>query len=687
MTDIELRAVACGYGADRRPADRELRSAPATSTGRRTTCSATASTRTTCPSASTSRTSGEPHQGYEHVHHGALGGPRRPTARGGPPRRALAAPLDESIDDRRSHSQRGGRRPPLAAPARRRARERAGRAAGARRSARPRRRARSVGLRRRRHRGARRAAPARRRASGRTTPTRSRCSASRYQQRARETADASYFARAEAALRRALALAPRDLDALERARHRSRSPSTASATRSRSAAARSALAPATARHLRRRRRRARRARPLRRGLRARSTGWSRSSRASPRTRASRTRASCSGDRAGAIDAMELALDAAGGPRRAGRVGARRARQAPLRPRAARRGRARSYRAALAAFPGYVLALDGARPRRGRARASSRSALALARQAVERVPLPAVRRHARRPATRRAAARREAREQYALVGAIERLLRANGVRTDLETALFDVDHGLRLRPALAAPAARTRERPSIEADDVLGWALVRNGRCARGRCATRSARCGSARATRSSSSTAGWSSAASADRPRRAALVPRARSTLNPHFSLALGTRRQEVCLVRKRLVARSSRSPRSPRRPPRSRTRSATSRPTATRAIEVSGDRDLRRSTSLDLAEIPTFQERAARTARPRGYARALADAAARGLALTVDGEPRRCAELAPRDRVSARRGRARDDAARGSSSTQARLPARTSSPTRPQLRRPPRLA
>jgi Flp pilus assembly protein TadD len=72
--------------------------------------------------------------------------------------------------------------------------------------------------------------------------------------------------------------------------------------------------------------------------------------------------------------------------------------------------------------------------------------------------------------------REAREQYAVVGAIERLLRANGVRTDLETALFDVDHGLRLRDALARARGAHGERPSIEADDVLAWALTRNGRC-------------------------------------------------------------------------------------------------------------------------------------------------------------------------------------------------------------------
>ena len=49
--------------------------------------------------------------------------------------------------------------------------------------------------------------------------------------------------------------------------------------------------------------------------------------------------------------------------------------------------------------------------------------------------------------------REAQQQYALIGAIERLLAANGVRNDLDIALFDVDHGVRLQHALATRTAR------------------------------------------------------------------------------------------------------------------------------------------------------------------------------------------------------------------------------------------
>jgi tetratricopeptide (TPR) repeat protein len=135
---------------------------------------------------------------------------------------------------------------------------------------------------------------------------------------------------------------------------------------------------------------------------------------------------------------------------------------------------REYRVALRTYPGYVHALDAlAQVEAGRKHWSG--AVALERRAVNAVPLPqfvAALGDFYRVSGRWA----EARRQYALIGAIDRILVANGVKTDLEIALFDVDHGIGLRRALARARLAHRERPSIDADDVLGWALARTGHC-------------------------------------------------------------------------------------------------------------------------------------------------------------------------------------------------------------------
>jgi tetratricopeptide (TPR) repeat protein len=132
------------------------------------------------------------------------------------------------------------------------------------------------------------------------------------------------------------------------------------------------------------------------------------------------------------------------------------------------------RDALRSFPGYAFALDG----EAQAEASlGRSAAAAAseRAAVDRVPLPqyvGLLGDLDRALGRPAAARRE----YGLIGVIQRLLAANGVRNDLDIALFDVDHGVDLPHALRLAQRGYAERPSVFGDDVLGWALARNGRC-------------------------------------------------------------------------------------------------------------------------------------------------------------------------------------------------------------------
>jgi tetratricopeptide (TPR) repeat protein len=71
----------------------------------------------------------------------------------------------------------------------------------------------------------------------------------------------------------------------------------------------------------------------------------------------------------------------------------------------------------------------------------------------------------------------AQREYSLIGAINRLLQANGVRTDLDIALFQADHGINLKLALVRAKIGQKARPSIDGADVLGWTLERNGQCA------------------------------------------------------------------------------------------------------------------------------------------------------------------------------------------------------------------
>lgn len=69
---------------------------------------------------------------------------------------------------------------------------------------------------------------------------------------------------------------------------------------------------------------------------------------------------------------------------------------------------------------------------------------------------------------------EADAQFDVVRATIRLLDANGVRTDLETALFEADHGSASR-ALDQARAEWQQRKSIHVADALAWALHRSGR--------------------------------------------------------------------------------------------------------------------------------------------------------------------------------------------------------------------
>ncbi len=69
---------------------------------------------------------------------------------------------------------------------------------------------------------------------------------------------------------------------------------------------------------------------------------------------------------------------------------------------------------------------------------------------------------------------EADAQFAVVRTTIKLLDASGVRTDLETALFEADHGSATR-ALSQARAEWHQRTSVHVADALAWALHRNGR--------------------------------------------------------------------------------------------------------------------------------------------------------------------------------------------------------------------
>jgi len=136
--------------------------------------------------------------------------------------------------------------------------------------------------------------------------------------------------------------------------------------------------------------------------------------------------------------------------------------------------ASTYRKALARRPRYVHAEAGL----ARVEASEghyRSAIARLRNVVAVLPVPAYVimlgdvLHA-------SGHEREARREYALVGAIERLFAANGVRTELQTAVFDLDHGRNVADALARARTAYTSAPGIYAEDALAWGLLKAGRC-------------------------------------------------------------------------------------------------------------------------------------------------------------------------------------------------------------------
>src|SRR5207245_1178375 len=68
----------------------------------------------------------------------------------------------------------------------------------------------------------------------------------------------------------------------------------------------------------------------------------------------------------------------------------------------------------------------------------------------------------------------AEREYALVDVERRLLIANGVRVDVDLALFDADHGHDLARAVEVARAEYAIRPSVHIADILAWAELRSG---------------------------------------------------------------------------------------------------------------------------------------------------------------------------------------------------------------------
>lgn len=296
-----------------------------------------------------------------------------------------------------------------------------------------------------------------------------------YQQRWRETADASHLPRSEAALRRALKLDPTDplavtgLGSLALIRHDFRKALALGRRALR-------LAPSSARPYGvvgdallelGRYEQAFRAFERMVALRPSVASYARIAYARELL----------GDLRGARQAMQLAADAAAGQREAAAWA--NVELAKLDLRAGRLGRADLHlRVALRLLPGYVFALEQL-ARLEAARGNLPRAIGFARRAADSVPLPQfvallVDLH------ERAGNRRAARVQVATVRAIDRILAAHGIRTDVESAVFDADHRIGSATLVARARAARRARPSILGDDALAWALARSGRCAEAR---------------------------------------------------------------------------------------------------------------------------------------------------------------------------------------------------------------
>jgi tetratricopeptide (TPR) repeat protein len=132
----------------------------------------------------------------------------------------------------------------------------------------------------------------------------------------------------------------------------------------------------------------------------------------------------------------------------------------------------TYTAALEARPDYVYALAGiARVRAAQGRYDE--AIGAYQEIVKRLPLPefVIALGDIYDATGRPA---EAKRQYDLVHAMQQLNASAGVDVDMELSLFDADHGADPAATVNRARASYTRRPSIYGADALGWALYHAG---------------------------------------------------------------------------------------------------------------------------------------------------------------------------------------------------------------------
>jgi len=178
-----------------------------------------------------------------------------------------------------------------------------------------------------------------------------------------------------------------------------------------------------------------------------------------------------GDLDGAIDAMRRAV-AAGAPRSEGTAWSEVQLGHLLFAKNDLDDADHVYESSLQRVDNYVYGLAG-RARVRAARGDLAGAASLYADAAARLPVPDVV-IALGDVYARMGDQTRAQQQYALVVAMERLLAANGVRVDVDLALFDLDRGIDAPNALAVARTEYVSRPSTPVAMILAWAEYKNG---------------------------------------------------------------------------------------------------------------------------------------------------------------------------------------------------------------------